>query len=52
MSLPHATFAVAVAGGRVVDVAPYGRRIVPPGTDERKAAAKLRKLGAQLIPFP
>lgn len=52
VSLPRATFAVIVAGGQVIDVAPYGRRIVPPGTDERAAADKLRRLGAKLIPLP
>lgn len=51
VSLPRATFAVLVAGGKVVDVAPYGRRIVPPGTDERAGAEKLRRLGAELIPL-
>lgn len=52
MSLRSATFAVVVAGGRVVDVAPYGRRIVPPGTGEHAAAAKLKAMGARLVPLP
>ena len=52
VSLPFATFAVIVDGGTVVETAPYGRKIVPIGMDERAAAEKLRRLGARLIPLP
>lgn len=54
MSLPYATFGIVVAGGRVVDGAPYarGRGLRLVGMDEHEAAAKLRRMGAQLIPLP
>lgn len=52
VSLRSATFAVVVSGGRVVDVAPYGRRLGLAGMDERAAAAKLKAMRARLSPLP
>lgn len=50
VSLPRATFALIIHGGRVVDAAPYGRRYI--GWDEHKAAAALRGAGAEFVPLP
>jgi hypothetical protein len=50
VSLPRATFALIVRGGRVIDAAPYGRRYL--GWDERRAAATLRRAGARFEPLP
>jgi hypothetical protein len=44
VSLPYATFAVAVRGGRVVEAPPIARRWL--GKDEREAAAYWRRQGA------
>lgn len=51
VSLPRATFALIVHGGRVVDAAPYGRRYL--GWEERRAAEALRRSGAvfQALPY-
>jgi hypothetical protein len=47
VSLPRATFALVIRDGRVVDAAPYGRRRI--GWDEHRAAAGLRKAGAECV---
>ena len=54
VSLPRATFGIVICGGRVVDGAPYarGRGLRLVGVDERQAAAKLRVMGAKLVPLP
>jgi hypothetical protein len=50
VSLPRATFALLVIDGKVVDVAPYGRRYL--GWDEHNAATALRKARAQFVSLP
>lgn len=54
VSLPRATFGIVVRDGRVVDGAPYarGRGLRLVGMDERAAAEKLRRLGAEFVPLP
>lgn len=49
VSLPYATFGLAVAGGRVVDAAPIARWAI--GKPERQVAAYYRRKGAQLVPL-
>jgi hypothetical protein len=49
VSLPHATYGLAVRDGKVVAAAPIGRWSV--GKDEQYVAAYLRRKGAQLIPL-
>lgn len=54
VSLPRATFGIVIRDGRVVDGAPYARgrglRLVE--MDERAAAEKLKRLGAEFMPLP
>jgi hypothetical protein len=45
VSLPHATFGLAVANGRVVDAAPIARWAI--GKDESRVAAYFKRRGAQ-----
>jgi hypothetical protein len=54
VSLPRATFGIVVRDGRVVDGAPYarGRGLRLGGMDERDAAVKLKRIGAQVVPLP
>lgn len=49
VSLPHATFALAASGGRIVDAAPIARWAV--GKPEREVAAYFRRHGARFRPF-
>lgn len=49
VSLPYATYGIAVAGGRVVDAAPIAGWMV--GRDERYVADWLRRKGAVCIPL-
>jgi hypothetical protein len=49
VSLPYATYGIAVANGRVVDAAPIARWMV--GKDERECAAWLRRKGATFAPL-
>ena len=49
MSLPWATFGLAVEGGRVVNAAPIARWAI--GRDEAEVAAYYRRRGAQLVPL-
>jgi hypothetical protein len=49
VSLPHATFAVVVQGGRVVDAAPIARWAV--GKSERQVADYFRRKGARFAPL-
>jgi hypothetical protein len=49
VSLPWATFGLAVRGGIVVDAAPIARWAV--GKDERKAAAWFLRRGAVCTPL-
>jgi hypothetical protein len=50
VSLPYATFALVVSGGRVVDAAPIARKSI--GRDERQVAAYYRRRGASFAPLP
>jgi hypothetical protein len=50
VSLPYATFALVVAGGRVVDAAPIARKSI--GHDERQVADYYRRRGAIFQPLP
>lgn len=54
VSLSRATFGIIVRDGRVVDGAPYarGRGLRLVGMDERAAAEKLRRLGAEFQSLP
>ena len=47
VSLPWATFGIAVEGGRVVDAAPIARWAI--GRDEREIAAYYRRRGAEFV---
>lgn len=49
VSLPYATYGIAVHDGRVVDAAPIAAWMI--GKDERYCAAWLRRKGATLIPL-
>jgi len=49
ISLPHATFGIAVAHGRVVDAAPIARWTI--GRDEREIADYFRRRGARIVPL-
>jgi hypothetical protein len=49
VSLPYATYGIAVRGGKVVDAAPIARWMV--GKDERYVAAWLRRKGARVVPL-
>lgn len=50
VSLPHATFAIVVADGLVVDAAPIARWTI--GRDERDVAEYFRRRGAEFQPLP
>jgi hypothetical protein len=50
VSLPWATFGVAVQGGRVVDAAPIARWAI--GKDERAVADYYRRRGARFVKLP
>ncbi len=50
MSLPHATFALAVTEGRVTDAAPIARWAI--GKDESYVASYFRRRGAQFRAIP
>lgn len=50
VSLPYATFALAVANGRVVDAAPIARWSI--GRPEREVATYYRQRGAVFEPLP
>lgn len=50
VSLPHATFGLAVEGGRVVDAAPIARWAV--GRPELEVADYYRRRGARFVPLP
>ncbi|UBU10014.1 hypothetical protein [Nonomuraea gerenzanensis] len=50
VSLPWATFALVVSGGRIVDAAPIARKSI--GCDERQVAAYYRSKGATFVPLP
>lgn len=47
VSLPYATFGIAVEGGRVRDAAPIARWAI--GKDERVVAAYFRRRGATFV---
>lgn len=47
VSMPHATFGLAVADGRVVEAAPIARWTV--GRDERQVAGYYRSRGAVFV---
>jgi hypothetical protein len=49
VSLPHATYGLAVDGGKVVTAAPIGWWAV--GKDEQYVADYLRRRGARLVPL-
>lgn len=49
VSLPWATFGVAVADGRVVDAAPIARWAI--GKPEAQVAAYFRRKGARIVPL-
>lgn len=49
VSLPFATFGLAVEGGRVVDAPPIARWCI--GKDERYVADYWRRRGAQFVPL-
>lgn len=51
VSLPRATFGIIVRDGRVVDGAPCarGRGLRLVGMNERAAAEKLKRLGAEFV---
>jgi hypothetical protein len=49
VSLPYATYGIAVKGGKVVDAAPIARWMV--GKDERYCADWLRRRGAVFHPL-
>lgn len=50
VSLPHATFGIAVASGRVVDAAPIAAWAI--GKPERQVADYYRRRGAAFVPLP
>lgn len=50
VSLSHATFALVVSDGRVVDAAPIARWCV--GRREREVAEYFRRRGARFEPLP
>lgn len=54
VSLPRATFGIVIRDGRVVDGAPYarGRGLRLVGMEERAAAEKLKRMGAEFVPLP
>jgi hypothetical protein len=53
VSLPHATFGLVVAGGRVIEAPPIAQRAVKRlGRDEHRVAAYYRARGAQFRSVP
>lgn len=49
VSLPYATYGIAVADGKVVDAAPIARWMI--GKPEVEVAAWLRRKGAKVVPL-
>lgn len=49
MSLPYATYGIAVKDGKVVDAAPIAAWMI--GKPETEVAAWLRRKGAKIVPL-
>lgn len=47
VSLPYATFGIAVRDGKVIDAAPIARRSI--GREERRVADYYRRRGARFV---